>query len=165
MATRRTTHPPAGAKSGNPAAGARPEGNGSPRIEGAVAGDAQWEGDALSAIESSIPDERFLAFLEETSLEQLVYWKLQKFVEGLSLGHESMFKDLNLLTRVTDHVERSLFLLVLKKTQGNLSVAAKVLGCNRNTLHRKLKEYALTPLEFRKRLKEYELRKLVDGPR
>jgi Fis family transcriptional regulator, factor for inversion stimulation protein len=44
---------------------------------------------------------------------------------------------------VIREVERPLFAFVLEHAQGNQSVAARLLGINRNTLRRKLLDYAL----------------------
>jgi two-component system nitrogen regulation response regulator GlnG len=87
-------------------------------------------------------------FIEETSLENLVYWKLFNLFEKLEEDSPS-----NTLRTVLAHVERPLFALVLKKTKGNQSKAAEVLGCNRNTLHRKLKEFAIEPRDLRKAMR------------
>lgn len=86
--------------------------------------------------------------LEETSLEKLVYWKLQALFEHFDEAPPS-----DVLRIVHEHVERPLFSLVLKKTKGNQSRAAHVLGCNRNTLHRKLKNLAIQPSDVRRAIK------------
>jgi len=44
---------------------------------------------------------------------------------------------------VLKNVERSMFEVVMKKANGNQTVAADMLGINRNTLRRKLTEYQL----------------------
>jgi DNA-binding protein Fis len=69
--------------------------------------------------------------------------------------------ELNVLDKVVTHVEKPLFALVLRKTAGNLSVAAKLLGCNRNTLHRKLKEFCIVPKDLRKMLRKGRIQKLA----
>jgi DNA-binding protein Fis len=93
--------------------------------------------------------EEFHEFLEETSLERLVFWKLRGLFEKV----EDME---NVLEVVLTHVERPLFALALQKTKGNQSKAAKVLGCNRNTLHRKLKALSIQPMELRRAIKDRE---------
>ena len=40
-------------------------------------------------------------------------------------------------------VEKPLLLYIMNKTEGNQSKAAKMLGLNRNTLRKKLKQYNL----------------------
>jgi DNA-binding protein Fis len=100
----------------------------------------------------SCPDS-IKAFIEETSLERLVYWKLQGLFDKID-GEPSQ----KLAKTVLASVERPLFALVLKKTRGNQSRAAEVLGCNRNTLHRKLKGFAVAPKDLRKALKNKDRR-------
>ena len=87
-------------------------------------------------------------FIEETSLEKLVYWKLFNLFEKFDEDSPN-----DILKTVLAHVERPLFALVLKKTKGNQSKAADVLGCNRNTLHRKLKEFSIEPRDLRRALR------------
>lgn len=94
------------------------------------------------------------AVIEDTSLEKLVYWKLQALFE-----HFDDDPPIDVLRVVHEHVERPLFSLVLKKTKGNQSRAAEVLGCNRNTLHRKLKSLAIQPSDVRRALKMQKRRK------
>lgn len=99
---------------------------------------------------STCPEE-FKLFIEETSLENLVYWKLHNLFEKFDEDSPN-----DILKTVLAHVERPLFALVLKKTKGNQSKAAGVLGCNRNTLHRKLKEFSIEPRDLRKALRNNE---------
>lgn len=96
---------------------------------------------------STCPDE-YKMFIEETSLEKLVYWKLFNLFEKFDEDSPN-----DILKTVLAHVERPLFALVLKKTKGNQSKAAVVLGCNRNTLHRKLKEFSIEPRDLRRALR------------
>ena len=44
---------------------------------------------------------------------------------------------------VINAVEKPLLLYIMNKTEGNQSKAAKMLGLNRNTLRKKLKQYNL----------------------
>ena len=44
---------------------------------------------------------------------------------------------------VINTVEKPLLIYILNKTEGNQSKAAKMLGLNRNTLRKKLKQYNL----------------------
>ncbi len=105
----------------------------------------------------------FAKFVEETSLEKLVFWKLEKLVDNLSTEYLGTV-ELNVLDKVVTHVEKPLFALVLRKTSGNLSIAAKLLGCNRNTLHRKLREFEIIPKDLRKMLRRGRMQKLTQTP-
>jgi len=59
------------------------------------------------------------------------------------------FKDLNgtepknLYGLVMGEIERPLFEVVMQKAEGNQTKAAEMLGINRNTLRKKLKQYRL----------------------
>lgn len=99
--------------------------------------------------------EHVRSLVEETSLEELIYWKLQTLFEKFEEEQPT-----DMLKTVYEHVERPLFSLVLKKTKGNQSRAAEVLGCNRNTLHRKLKGLAIKPKEVRRAMKIAKNRRL-----
>jgi DNA-binding protein Fis len=115
--------------------------------------------------QASIPPcpAEYAKFVEETSLEKLVFWKLEKLVENLSTDYLGSV-ELNVLDKVVTHVEKPLFALVLRKTSGNLSIAAKLLGCNRNTLHRKLREFEIVPKDLRKMLRRGRIQKLTQMP-
>lgn len=97
------------------------------------------------------PDD-FKKFIEETDLDELVYWKLK-----VKLEKQSAHKENEILKGVIDDVERPLFAIVLSKTNGNQSKAAELLGCNRNTLHRKLKEFLINPKDIKKTIKNKSL--------
>lgn len=47
-------------------------------------------------------------------------------------------------THVLQQVEKPMLKIVLKKADGNKSKAAKMLGINRNTLHKKLIQYEIS---------------------
>jgi len=100
----------------------------------------------------SLPDcpSDLRSFFEDTSLESLVYWKLQLVFEKMEFVEQPSMK---LLKTITNHVEKPLLALILQKTKGNQSIASKFLGLNRNTLHRKLKEFVHQPKSLRKNMK------------
>lgn len=131
-------------------------------IQGATAEGPAVPVDSLSLAVQSINlppcPEEYARFIEDTSLERLVYWKLQGLFEKFD---EEPPK--NILKTVLAHVERPLFALVLRKTKGNQSKAAEVLGCNRNTLHRKLKGFAIQPRDLRRALKIRDRRSVADA--
>ncbi len=59
------------------------------------------------------------------------------------IGHMSKIEGANLYNIVISEVEKALLSIVMKETLGNQVKAAKILGINRNTLNKKLKEYKL----------------------
>jgi len=131
-------------------------------IQGATAEGPAVPIDSLTLAVQSINlppcPEDYARFIEDTSLERLVYWKLQGLFEKFD---EEPPK--NIGKTVLAHVERPLFALVLRKTKGNQSKAAEVLGCNRNTLHRKLKGFAIAPRDLRRALKNRDRKSVVDA--
>ena len=50
---------------------------------------------------------------------------------------------IGLYDRVLSEVEKPLLEVVMKKNQGNQSLSARMLGINRNTLRKKLKQYSI----------------------
>ncbi len=83
--------------------------------------------------ESATPTTAFRRFDFESLAEQLVH-------EGLSTADEEA-EDLH--SRVVDRVEREVIAQVLAQCEGVQIKAAQRLGINRNTLHKKIKEYGL----------------------
>lgn len=65
---------------------------------------------------------------------------LRRKLERYFSFHEGDEVPSGLYYRVVNEVEKVLFEVTLKHTSGNQSVAAKILGINRNTLRRKLQE-------------------------
>jgi Fis family transcriptional regulator len=69
--------------------------------------------------------------------------------ELVTLALEQYFEDLNgeiatdLYALFLKEVEKPLLQAVLRETNGNLSLAAKVLGINRGTLRTRLNKYGL----------------------
>ena len=131
-------------------------------IQGATSEGMALPVDALTmAVQSlNLPNcpDQYASFIEDTSLERLVYWKLK----GLFEKFDEDTPD-DILKLILSHVERPLFALVLRKTKGNQSRAAEMLGCNRNTLHRKLKGFAIQPRDLRRALKIKDRRPAVDA--
>lgn len=73
---------------------------------------------------------------QETPLGELVYEALNDYFEQ----HKGGLPTPGLYKRVLSEIERPLLFLTLKAAGGNQQKAAKVLGMNRNTLRKKLKE-------------------------
>ena len=76
----------------------------------------------------------------EAPLRQCVRDALEHYFEALD-GHECQ----GLFDLVMGEVEAPLLEAVLDHTDGNQSKAAQVLGINRGTLRKKLKQYNLEP--------------------
>ena len=69
-------------------------------------------------------------------LRQCVSSALERYFETLD-GHDAS----DLFTLVMSEVEAPLFESVMRHTQGNQSKAAALLGINRGTLRKKLRQY------------------------
>ena len=71
---------------------------------------------------------------------------VKEFLEEKLTGFLTEMKKLdksNLYETVISEVEKALFSIVLNETEGNQVGAAKILGINRNTLSKKMKEYKI----------------------
>ena len=89
----------------------------------------------LRQIGRSLPQDPFL--------EDFVERKLKEFVKKIKASQSR-----NLYTLLLKEIERPLISLTLKETNGNQIQAALILGMNRNTLRKKIKELKI-PLKRR----------------
>ena len=76
----------------------------------------------------------------DASLEEIIERKMHECVRGLR-GHASA----NLHGLMVGLVEKPLLRAVMRETKGNQVRAAQLLGINRNTLRKKLKEHGIDP--------------------
>ncbi len=76
----------------------------------------------------------------DATLEDVIEGKLMECVRGLRDRPEAKLYDL-----LVGLVEKPLFKAVLRETRGNQVRAAALLGINRNTLRKKLKEHSIDP--------------------
>jgi DNA-binding protein Fis len=60
------------------------------------------------------------------------------------VGHMDGQKNGHLFDLIVGGVEKPLVEIVLDKTKGNQTQAANILGINRNTLRKKIKDYEIT---------------------
>ena len=70
---------------------------------------------------------------EKDELAELIISRVEGYIRDLDGA-----KGLPLHGMIVTAVEKPLFRWALKKTRGNQKAAAKILGINRNTLHKKL---------------------------
>ena len=80
------------------------------------------------------------AVTADASLEEIIERKMHDCVRGLR-GHASA----NLHGLMVGLVEKPLLRAVMRETKGNQVRAAQLLGINRNTLRKKLKEHGIDP--------------------
>jgi transcriptional regulator with GAF, ATPase, and Fis domain len=74
---------------------------------------------------------------DDTSLNEILKRKLERAIERMDLHTESHGR---LMSDIVSLVERTLILTALKKSNNIQLTAARFLGINRNTLHKKIKE-------------------------
>ncbi|HLC40173.1 MAG TPA: sigma-54 dependent transcriptional regulator [Methylomirabilota bacterium] len=86
------------------------------------------------------PGEPSLLPGSDVTLEEIVQKKLDECIRGLSSHQEANLYDL-----VIGLIEKPLLRAVLKETEGNQVKASALLGINRNTLRKKLKEHGIDP--------------------
>jgi len=80
----------------------------------------------------------FTVVQQDESLESLVANKLQASLANMNLGELN-----NLYAMVLEQVERPLINIILQQTRGNQVRSAEILGINRNTLRKKIKELGI----------------------
>ncbi len=83
-------------------------------------------------------DADLLAKLDKYSLESIVDHKVARFLDQIGTYYPEDLYDL-----IMSKVEKPLLKQILRRTGGNQVHAAKVLGINRNTLRKKMKEFGL----------------------
>lgn len=80
----------------------------------------------------------FSGDLSFCTIKDFLETKLNKYIDKMITVEDS-----NLYETVISEVEKALLSITLKKTKGNQIKASKILGINRNTLSKKIKQYKL----------------------
>jgi DNA-binding protein Fis len=81
-------------------------------------------------------DFKFVSQLDSHTLESLAEIKLSRFFSQIGIYYPE-----NLHKLIMQKVEKPLISQILKRTGGNQVQAARILGINRNTLRKKMREY------------------------
>lgn len=89
-------------------------------------------------VEAKTKKDLFSDNFKSCSIKEFLEEKLNGFLDKMTKIENS-----NLYETVISEVEKALFSIVIKETNGNKMKAAKILGINRNTLNKKLREYKL----------------------
>lgn len=91
--------------------------------------------------------------IKELSLEEIIDWKLIEFMRIIQSGEMTDVYDF-----IISQVEKPLIKKILNMTNGNQIKAAQILGLNRNTLRKKMKQFQIESKEFKKNRKKQKTR-------
>ena len=95
---------------------------------------------AMRRVWRLLGEQGWTAVAADATLEEIIERKMHECVRGLR-GHGSA----NLHGLMVGLVEKPLLRAVMRETRGNQVRAAQLLGINRNTLRKKLKEHSIDP--------------------
>lgn len=93
---------------------------------------------ALSRRGIHIEDADLITRLDQYSIEDVVELKISRFFDQIGTFYPEDVFDL-----LMSKVEKPLLVQILRRVGGNQVQAAKILGINRNTLRKKIKQYGL----------------------
>lgn len=93
---------------------------------------------ALSRRGVHIDDADLITRLDQYSIEDVVELKISRFFDQIGSFYPENVYDL-----LMSKVEKPLLIQILRRVGGNQVQAAKILGINRNTLRKKIKQYGL----------------------
>ncbi len=85
-----------------------------------------------------IDDADLITRLDQYSIEDVVELKISRFFDQIGTFYPENVYDL-----LMSKVEKPLLVQILRRVGGNQVQAAKILGINRNTLRKKIKQYGL----------------------
>ena len=98
----------------------------------------QVESNILASRGIAISDKDLVAILDEYSIEDIVELKISRFLDQIG----TFYPD-NMHSLIMTKVEKPLLIQMLRRVGGNQVQASKILGINRNTLRKKMKQYGL----------------------
>lgn len=93
---------------------------------------------ALSRRGIHIEDADLITRLDQYSIEDVVELKISRFFDQIGTFYPEDVYEL-----LMSKVEKPLLIQILRRVGGNQVQAAKILGINRNTLRKKIKQYSL----------------------
>lgn len=85
-----------------------------------------------------IEDADLITRLDQYSIEDVVELKISRFFDQIGTFYPEDVYEL-----LMSKVEKPLLIQILRRVGGNQVQAAKILGINRNTLRKKIKQYGL----------------------
>jgi DNA-binding protein Fis len=100
----------------------------------------QYGKESLNGAEKNlIHDSKLISAMEKYSIEEIVEVKISKFLDKIGSFYPENLHDL-----IMSKVEKPLLSQILKRVGGNQVQASKILGINRNTLRKKIKQYHIS---------------------
>ena len=91
-----------------------------------------------SALPTLVENKELASLLDQHSLGAIIEWKIARFLDQLGTYYPPELYDV-----ILQEAEKPLLNQILRRTGGNQVHAAKILGINRNTLRKKMKQYTL----------------------
>ena len=86
----------------------------------------------------NIDDIDLITRLDKYSIEDVVELKISRFLDQIGTFYPENVHEL-----IMSKVEKPLLIQILRRVGGNQVQAAKILGINRNTLRKKIKQYGI----------------------
>ena len=103
-----------------------------------ITSDNQVESNILASRGIAISDEELVKVLDKYSIEDIVELKISRFFDQIGTFYPDDMHNL-----IMTKVEKPLLIQMLRRVGGNQVQASKILGINRNTLRKKMKQYGL----------------------
>ena len=103
-----------------------------------VTNEHKVESNILASRGIAISDQDLVAVLDEYSIEDIVELKISRFLDQIGTFYPDDMHSL-----IMTKVEKPLLFQMLRRVGGNQVQASKILGINRNTLRKKMKQYGL----------------------
>ena len=85
-----------------------------------------------------ILDANLIKSLDQYAIEDVVELKIARFLEQVGTFYPE-----NMYELIMSKAEKPLLVQILRRVGGNQVQAAKILGINRNTLRKKIKQYSI----------------------
>ena len=103
-----------------------------------ITSENEVESNILASRGIVISDQELVKILDKYSIEDIVELKISRFLDQIGTFYPDDMHNL-----IMAKVEKPLLIQMLRRVGGNQVQASKILGINRNTLRKKMKQYGL----------------------
>ena len=103
-----------------------------------ITNENEVESNILASRGIVISDQELVKILDKYSIEDIVELKISRFLDQIGTFYPDDMHNL-----IMAKVEKPLLIQMLRRVGGNQVQASKILGINRNTLRKKMKQYGL----------------------